>query len=128
MTLQYGWTIAIEFLMDGQLDDRMIVSNAMHAIARIQVEDTPAVCGVKFRANTALIAYVHLEEVKQFDPLRIDICFVHASLTCKCRLECTFHLLSLCSCSIFKQKWSAQKNNLPVRQANYPIAFILTYS
>ena len=56
----------------------MIMAGIVHAIAGEEIEDAaPAGCE-QFAAGTSLVALVHLQQVEQPDPLRVDVFGVHA--------------------------------------------------
>jgi hypothetical protein len=47
----------------------MIVAHIVNTVSREEVEDAPSVRSEQFRANAALIADIHLQQVEQTNPL-----------------------------------------------------------
>jgi len=77
VALQHGRPFAIQFFLERGDNGRMVVPDVMHAVAGEEIENAPAVRGEEFAARTALVARIHLQQVKQPNPLRIHVFGVH---------------------------------------------------
>jgi len=73
MALQHGGAVAIQFLLQRRDDGGMVVSGVVDAIARQKIEDAAAIGRKQFRPEATLVGHVHLQQVQQADPLRIDV-------------------------------------------------------
>src|ERR1700674_3044921 len=79
VALQHGRTATVHFVFQGLYYIGMVVADVMDAVAGEVIENTPSVSGEKLRAKAPLILHVHLQEIEQCGPPRIDIsCVVGA--------------------------------------------------
>src|ERR1700676_2310316 len=76
MALQHGWTALVQFILQRGDDMGMIVAGVVDTVAGEKVEDPAAILGEKFRPGTGSIRNVHLQEVEQRHPLRINEVFI----------------------------------------------------
>ncbi len=73
VTLQHGWAASVEFGVERIDDLRVVVAEVVNAVSGEEVEDGTAVGGAQ-RFSAALdVVGIHFEQVKQADPLRIDV-------------------------------------------------------
>jgi len=49
------------------------VSRVVHAVAREEIQNAAAVGGEKFGGRAAFVLRIHLKNVKEVDPLRVDV-------------------------------------------------------
>src|SRR5450759_3943915 len=56
----------------------MVVSGVVYAVAREEIENAAAVRGEEFGCRAALVLHIHLQNVEQLDPLRVDVIGIDA--------------------------------------------------
>src|ERR1700739_1378439 len=79
MALQHGGTAFVQFVLERLHYIRMIVAGVVNAIAGEEVQDAPAVFGKKFAAGATLVADVHVQDVQQGNPLRVNVLLVRTA-------------------------------------------------
>ena len=73
IALQHPRPIALQFLYHLLNDVGMIVAGVMNTISRKKVEDSPSLDRLKFCTSAPRVVEVHLEQIDEFCPLRIDM-------------------------------------------------------
>ena len=73
VALQHRRAAAVEFLFERGDDRRVVVAGVVDAITRKKVEDTAAVGGEELHTGAAVVVHVHLQQVQQPHPLRVDV-------------------------------------------------------
>ena len=73
VALQHGGAGALQLILDGGDDGGMVVTGVVHAVAGEEIENAASIGGEEFRGGTAFVLHVHLQNVEQFYPLRVDV-------------------------------------------------------
>jgi hypothetical protein len=76
MTLEHCRTRPVEFFFECRDQPWMIVTNIVNAISGNKIDDRFVVRGMKLRPATTDVIDVHLQDIEQANPLRIDVLFV----------------------------------------------------
>ena len=78
VALQHGGTGAVQFFLERGDDGGVVVSGIVNAIAGEEIENAAAVRGKQFGGSAALVLHIHLKNVEQLDPLRVDVIGIEA--------------------------------------------------
>ena len=73
MRLNHRRPVALQLLTDRRNHRGMVMACVVNAIAREKVEDASAIVGKELASETSPVANVHLQQVQQSHPLRIDV-------------------------------------------------------
>ena len=73
MALQHGRTLPVQLRLERRQNIRVIVSDIVNAISGQEVQNSPAIAGKKLRSGASFVADIHLQNIEQPDPLRIDV-------------------------------------------------------
>ena len=73
VALQHGGAGAVQFVLERGDDGGMVVAGVVHAVAGEEIENAAAVGGEEFGGGAAFVLHVHLQNVEQLDPLRVDV-------------------------------------------------------
>jgi hypothetical protein len=73
VALQHRGARTFQFFDERGDDGGMIVTRVVYAIAREKIENAAPIRGEELGGRTALVLRVHLENIEQVDPLRVDV-------------------------------------------------------
>src|SRR5690348_13701857 len=73
MALQHRGTAQVELAMQRLDNSRMIMSGIMDTVSGEKIEDHLAIAGIEFASRAAREFPPHLQQLKQSDPLRVDM-------------------------------------------------------
>src|SRR6516225_9298193 len=73
VALQHCRTALVQFVFQRFYDGWVVVASVVDTITREKIENAPAVASKQLRADTTLILHVHIQNIQQMHPLRVDI-------------------------------------------------------
>src|SRR5258708_2339430 len=101
MALQHGRPTQIELLFQRSDDGGVIMAGVVHAIAGEKIENALSIVGEKFGSYATYVAYVHLQQPEQSDPLRIYMILIERFQ--RRRADSFHHAVSLKD--VWQQRW-----------------------
>ena len=72
MALQHRRAGAIQFFFQSRDNAGVIVARIVNAVAGKEIQITVAIFGPQLRSHTPLVTHVHVQQIQESDPLRID--------------------------------------------------------
>ena len=73
MALQHRRAAAVQFVFQRVDNARMVVARIVNAVSGKKIEIAVTVFRPQLRSQTALVMHIHVQQIQQSDPLRIDV-------------------------------------------------------
>ena len=78
MVLQHRRPGFVELVLESRDNAWVVVPNVVHAVSGIEIKDNAPVCKIKLDSLAVHVLDVHLQDVEQSHPLRVDVTLVQS--------------------------------------------------